>query len=599
MKIKHFFATALLAMLFAGCSKDSIDQTEVDNGGVIDPTGTGWVSLQVGTPTQPFNTRALHDPDIMDGTAAETTVTEFMAIFFTDAGNLTTAKLIGRGDDEFGNPNQPNGDHGEAFQVPAASKRIFIAANPSGAFKARVNAAVTALPTVVTTFATLNAVLTDTETPLTEITATGKFMMTNAKGGLEPSNSDGTDKNLVLYNSKSNAEASPLAINVDRVVAKVRVFLSYTGDLSDNANIASPGWILNVTNKKFFPASQRVATWNEGSVNAADGGAPRNSFITPFDQYRIGSYRIDPNYATQPDFAPPAQYNVEYNYIYDAATVAPAAWNAMNTNATAGAGGQEYCLENTQPADFNIWAYTTQAVLKAEFLPKGLRVPKVLTDIEIVAPGALYNVSADGVVGGEVQTGTDWIMMSDSYGNDGYYTWDLLMLWLQEELTYKYLLDDATNSIVNNPTLSNALNAYLVGIVAGAVTITDGTAPMTLGDAQTAAATIVTAFKAKKAAVVAKGAFRVGSMSYYKGGVSYYPIMIKHDNNDAANVINELGEFGVVRNSVYDIHISKINNPGYPNFPQPTQTPDEDNQYWLSVKIDVNPWTWYTQTEQL
>ena len=74
-------------------------------------------------------------------------------------------------------------------------------------------------------------------------------------------------------------------------------------------------------------------------------------------------------------------------------------------------------------------------------------------------------------------------------------------------------------------------------------------------------------FNLKRSNVENYGAFRHGTVSYYKGGVNYYPIMIKHDDTD--QVYNEYGEFGVVRNSVYDVHISKVNNPGYPNIPEP------------------------------
>ena len=45
--------------------------------------------------------------------------------------------------------------------------------------------------------------------------------------------------------------------------------------------------------------------------------------------------------------------------------------------------------------------------------------------------------------------------------------------------------------------------------------------------------------------------------------------MIKHDDTSA--VTNELGEFGVVRNSVYDINVKKFNNPGYPAIPDPDE----------------------------
>ena len=85
---------------------------------------------------------------------------------------------------------------------------------------------------------------------------------------------------------------------------------------------------------------------------------------------------------------------------------------------------------------------------------------------------------------------------------------------------------------------------------------------------------------------------------YYDGGVSYYKIMIKHDDSDKA--MNEFGEFGVVCNSVYDINIKGFNNPGYPTIPDPDpDTPDENDETWLSIQINVNPWTWYSQEEIL
>ena len=74
--------------------------------------------------------------------------------------------------------------------------------------------------------------------------------------------------------------------------------------------------------------------------------------------------------------------------------------------------------------------------------------------------------------------------------------------------------------------------------------------------------------------------------------------MIKHDDTD--QVYNEFGEFGVVRNSVYDVHISKVNRIRVIRmFPKPDPgTKDEDEDKYLSIRINVNPWTWYTQTEE-
>ena len=61
--------------------------------------------------------------------------------------------------------------------------------------------------------------------------------------------------------------------------------------------------------------------------------------------------------------------------------------------------------------------------------------------------------------------------------------------------------------------------------------------------------------------------------------------MIKHDDTDKA--LNELGEFGVVRNSVYDINVNKFNNPGYPEIPTPGTDPDEEDGSFLAIQINV------------
>lgn len=89
------------------------------------------------------------------------------------------------------------------------------------------------------------------------------FMMTNAKGDLEPSQANGDETDLTLYNSASKAESQPLSIHIDRAVAKVRVYTD-NGNISSNnlkANISEPGWVLNATNKRYFPVSKRVKTW--------------------------------------------------------------------------------------------------------------------------------------------------------------------------------------------------------------------------------------------------------------------------------------------------------------------------------------------------
>ena len=556
MKKMYYFAATLLIMLFAACSNDHIGQDD-DDGIVTDPTGEAWISLDIKTTAPKALGRALNNPDKEMGTPAESAVSKLRVIFFDENRNVTADKSFTVGtNSEAGEPGQPEGILGTAFKVPAASKRILVIANPS-----------VDLPDVglFNSYDDFNQAIV----AVASLSTPSYFMMTNAKGDLEPSQANGDETDLTLYNSASKAESQPLSIHIDRAVAKVRVYTD-NGNISSNnlkANISEPGWVLNATNKRYFPVSKRVKTWMEGTSRGC---------ITPFDQYDLGSYRIDPNHDVQPLMSDPgfASYLQEYNYEMNAANIASSAWHPTEISVD----NVEYCLENTQTADHNVWAYTTQVLFKVIYSPKGLIDPDK----------NVYNNPADNVNNGELLPGTDWLMV-----NGGYYTWNLLMDYIKAELLYKYTSEDKDPTVIYTAALSKTLNSYLKAIGTPEVSTDRGN-----GTSETRANEVVDNFNQKRSNVENYGAFRHGTVSYYKGGVNYYPIMIKHD--DSGDVYNELGEFGVVRNSVYDVHISKVNNPGYPNIPEPDPgTKDEDEDNYLSIRINVNPWTWYTQTEEL
>ena len=45
---------------------------------------------------------------------------------------------------------------------------------------------------------------------------------------------------------------------------------------------------------------------------------------------------------------------------------------------------------------------------------------------------------------------------------------------------------------------------------------------------------------------------------------------------------------------------SACSNDDDPTIPDPDpDTPDENDETWLSIQINVNPWTWYSQEEIL
>ena len=532
---------ALASMAFVACSNEDIVPVveDIDYGVVTDPTGEAWVAMAIKTPSQ-ANSRGLNNPDYQNGTAVESELKKVRAIFFTaDVDPEVTADItLTNAEAGVDATGQPTGSAGTAFKVPATSKRILIVANPSSTFQ---NDGVNNKWITGTKYSVVNAALTNTAA---SISSTNGFMMTNAKGDLEPSVTDagatlGDPKDLSLYKTDAGAKANPLTINIDRVVAKVRVTITQT---SAKADISDAKWVLNTTNKSYYPLSKRTPTWLE-QQNVPTGG-----FRAPFDQYKKGSYRIDPNYTSHA-----GAYNV-YDETHDE-VANPIPWHLTTES--------EYCLENTQNKAGNTHDNTTQILVKAKYMPKEYK-------------------TADGQTTTDQEISKDWMMI-----DGGFYTFTTLMDWIEAELNYKYLSNHPDPSIITTP-LTTALNKYLDDIGVTAVTL-----PATADAA--AIALLKTAFTAKQAAVELEDdrAKTVGVLTYYKGGYSFYKAMIKHDDTNLA--VNELGEFGVVRNSVYDITVTKFNEPGYPTIPPVTTDPDEDDDLRMSILIDVNPWTWYTQ----
>ncbi|WP_455665194.1 Mfa1 family fimbria major subunit [Phocaeicola sp.] len=540
MKKRNLFMLAFAALAFAACSNDDIVSQEGGDGSITNPTGEAWMSLSIQTPSSVAG-RGLHNPDKENGTSAESLVSSLRVLFFDD--DATDPKYVGEkvfaNMAEAGNPGQPSGGVSQSFKVPEGAKRILIVANPGPGFPTTI--------TPGTAYSAVNTAITETSVK-TNLAASGKFMMSNAKGRLEPSLADGTDTDLALYSTADAASQHPLSIHIDRVVAKVRVYVT---EASDVATVDLEGWTLNVTNTKYFPVSERTLTWNE---NPANTGA-RGTCITPYDLYKIGSYRVDPNYGNSNSPQALADYTV--------VTADPTAWTAS--------GSAEYCLENTQVAADNLYKYTTQVLLKAKFVPK-----------QYQKPDGTYSATQDA---------DGWIMINNA-GNAaeyGYFTFATLMEWIEAELNLKYAPGTPDPAGVATP-ITDEYNAYLAAL---------GITPITLPTASgTSVSTLMTSFNATITTVKTKAdrAQTVGNFTYYLGGYSYYRIMIKHDDTNAAT--NALGEFGVVRNSVYDINVTKFNNPGYPTIPEPGDEPDEEDKAWLAVQIDVNPWTWYTQTEE-
>lgn len=592
MKKKNLFMMACAALLFAACS-ESLPDGGGDGGGVDNTDGEAWVSLSVRTGG---TTKSLNTPDTENGTADETKVNEMMVVFFdnhvdtpTPDPSVVDVKLWGSGDPEISTPGQGGGTATSAFKVKKTAKAFMVVLNPSTEFKTAANAS-------NAKFSTVNAAIVNTD--VTSVIGSGKnsFMMTNAKGKLEPTsviNDNGnvivTDIPLVTYPTAGEAEKQPQQLTVDRVAAKVRLFAdaNYTGNSID---VTTVGWALNVTNKKYFPMSERTETWMELTG--------RGTFESPYDIWHYGSYRIDPNFDGQKTSMPnigASPYTDNYEFYTQADATVTGKWSDATAGPSTGPNASKipalYCLENTQEEADNYQAYTTHVLLKATIAPTGLTLPN---------NGGVYNGTtnsdADVDDSGKIISGKDWIKVGS-----GYYSYGLLIKYIEAELVSKYKSDDSDNFPTS---LTTTFNTYLTYLKGKSIVGVDAVALLTKeafttqygstdSEIEDGAKELADLFK--QVGVSTHGADSYGSVSYYKGGDSYYTIMIKHDNDDN-NTNNMLGEFGVVRNSVYDITINSIKNPGYPTIPPPdTDKKDEEEEAFLSIEININPWTWYTQ----
>ena len=101
----------------------------------------------------------------------------------------------------------------------------------------------------------------------------------------------------------------------------------------------------------------------------------------------------------------------------------------------------------------------------------------------------------------------------------------------------------------------------------------------------------------------------IGTINFYKDGVCYYVARIQHfgdeytpwkpgdptygetlEGGKERADRNYLGRYGVVRNNWYELQISEIKHLGNPDIPVAPNTPDDENEYYVSFKVNVHAW---------
>lgn len=365
MKLDKIFATLFIGLAMTACSNDD----EMTAGGQDQSPvtgGTAYMSVALNMPKSAPGTRASSTDH---GTTDEQKVDEVMLVLFDGSDICVGAKTLLTTEYQL-TVGGAAGAAGTAFQVPVTTEKVLAVINPSTDFKNRC--------VVLASWAAINDALATSVEDVIGGTAKNKFMMINAgdaathKALIDVSSNIATATGSTpadISAAKAAAAASPAAIYVERVVAKVSL-----KEKAGGAYIKAPGatctfgdWALNVTNKDMFPFSEIVTPIGSMSAN----------------------YRKDNNYDA-------GSFNVsKFNYLTIGTLTAD--FSAMTDS--------KYCLENTMAAAEQKEAQTTSAVVSAVYTPAGYTVGdswfrllgtsyKTLADLKTVYTAAAAAVTA-------------------------------------------------------------------------------------------------------------------------------------------------------------------------------------------------------------
>lgn len=392
---------------------------------------------------------------------------------------------------------------------------------------------------------------------------TGKsFTMTNAplsdKGGQSLSGANvATLVPVTVYETREEAAIAPSAqIYVERVVAKVSATVNASIKAPDVAaqdggvvvkvdgdsqyagdHVELMGWTLNVANRstRLVRDVSGFDTWIGYDVSYFPERFVEDSPIEMGGKkYRI-NWAVDGNYDSRSE-----SYDVSADFITYTAADAPswmAAWSATDADPKANVA---YCLENTFAVGDMDRDKTTSLLVKA-----------------------VYRRAADAE--------KDFFVVGSTGAS------------LSAEDFKKYLQ-------VNIAELSGADIVISSAAVGGYYNKTGGKMLNQL----------ISATKDGAAVEDLDQYFdNIGVIKYYKDGTTYYYASpIRHfgdvetgwDDGEPYEEAKHLGRYGVVRNTWYQLTVNKISRPGEPEIPDTPNIPDDQQEAYINVQVNILSW---------
>lgn len=573
VNVKNLFGMAVVATALVGCS--SSDDLATDVKGNESKTEAAYAKFTIQLPTV-SGTRAV-DPktgaDFAGGTADEYAVKDAQLLIFQKSGasegDYKFVETVNIGNLEPWTDNTPNTGVTRYANITAQLNGVKLDKTGNEYFALVIlnndgQSKVTLPTTKGTTYSDWN-VAANAKGAAAFLKSDNGFYMANA-----PLYSTGEPTTLVpikgVYSTKAEAQTNPATtVYVERGMAKVTVNGSdFTiDDASSTYNtdqVKINQWTLDVLNKSTFPV--HVTTGLKTDF-AGIWTTPR--FVATGTPQRV-YWGKDPNYdkstLTTVEECQKEFYIVDNNgKTYNGDASSTFTWSANTTPL--------YCLENTFDLDNMKQGQTTRVVLKATYTPHNL-------------------------------TGTDktFFMIGN---NTQIWTKDALVAQITSKA--KEMLK-STAVVVTINTDAPLLKGGSHLLSSADVTIKDGSVDKT---AAFDYATLNTKLGLDNTKKDANNNPTVG-IKTYENGECYYIARIKHFNELTPWASGQtytdnakfLGRYGVLRNNWYDLTVSKVSAPGYPDVPvvNPDVPDDEDTKY-INVEVKILDWAKRSQQVEL
>ena len=573
VNVKNLFGMAVMATALVGCSSnDNLNPNANEGAG---KAGEAYASFKINLPTV-SGTRAAGDPTFEKGDKNEYAVNDATLLLFLK--NATTGAFEYKEAVDLGNMEPWTSSDAAGItttaKLTAKLNNAKVGANDYYALIVLNNHTKTAakikFPTTNQSFAEWSKIAANATAKYSEYD--NGFFMANA-----PKYVAGAPTTLVAIKnicaSKQQAENSEATtVYVERGLAKVslasgsenkHVDINEGNYKDDKVDIT--GWTLDVTNTKTYPVHVTddlwADTWKTTTTPAATNRASMDRFhdTKPDSEFPRVYWGLDPNYSL--DFTTVDACEDEFKM---------ATKGDFKTDEEAKKA--QYCLENTFDIAHMMQGQTTRVLFSAKYTPNGFSDGD--TFYKMGNSSQLWNADK---VEAQIKAKAQEVLIEADPSKD------------PSKVTV------TLNAATNNLTKAGVYLVAAANVQYNSVNITDDEASKInakLG------------FKAETPTEAAVG------LSTFEGGVSYYIARVKHfndltpwnpgDKTYDGNNANWLGRYGVLRNNWYELSVSSVSGPGYPDVPKVNPTdPDDVNDQYINVEVKILSWAKRSQSVDL